>query len=384
MPLKIKVIFCTDGIFPFQVGGMQRHSRLLIEHLAATQEAELVVIHPHAETVFEKGLGIKEEYIPGIDPSKLYLKECYRYSKRVMDVLSRYPDHLIYSQGLSVWYRIQDVASRLIINPHGLEAYQCLSVKDKLTAIPFKIIFNHLFKHAATVISLGGRLTGILRQHIPDSKKIVVLANAVSLPTLQPPVKNERLHVLFIGRFAPNKGIHVLLKAIEELNAEGYEQHITYQLGGKGPLYDAYKKKYPYQNVRYLGFVSDDQLADLYRTNDLFVLPTLFEGMPTVVLEAMSYAMPIVVTDVGATAELVSEQNGFLIKKNDVADLKKAILTFYKMNEAERKKRSENSYTKVKDQFTWEKIAEKHIQLFKTLKGLNSFETQAEIKLNKV
>lgn len=383
--MKIKVIFCTDGIFPFQVGGMQRHSRLLIEQLASTGEVELVVIHPHAEGVFEKALGIKEEPIQGIDPSRMYLKECYRYSKRVMQVLARYPDHLIYSQGLSVWYRIREVAPRLIVNPHGLEAYQCISVKDKLTAIPFRIIFNHLFKQSARIISLGGKLTEILRQHIRDAKKITVIANAVTLPVYQETKnKSEHLNVLFIGRFAHNKGIHILLKAIEELNAEGYENKICYQLGGKGPLYESYKQKYRYENLHYLGFVSDDQLIDLYKHNDLFVLPTLFEGMPTVILEAMSYAMPVVVTDVGATAELVSEQNGFLIKKNDVSDLKKAILAFYKLNETERKKLSESSYSKVKNQFTWEKIAEKHIQLFKTLKGLNSEEVKADIKLNKV
>lgn len=383
--MKIKVLFCTDGIFPFQVGGMQRHSRLLIEHLAATGEVELVVIHPHAETVFDKTLGIKEEPIQGIDPSNMYLKECYRYSKRVMDVISRYPDHLIYSQGLSVWYRIGDVSSRVIINPHGLEAYQCISLKDKLTAIPFKIIFNRLFKQAAKVISLGGRLTDILRQHIADTQKIEVIANAVTLPPPQE-IKNKREHlnVLFVGRFAHNKGIHILLKAIEELNAAGYETKITYHLGGKGPLYESYKQKYRYQNLKYLGFVPDEQLIDLYKSNELFVLPTLFEGMPTVILEAMSYAMPIVVTDVGATAELVSDKNGFLIKKEDVADLKNAILKFVDMSNEERRKLSENSYKKVKAQFTWEKIAEKHIQLFKTFKSLNSKEVRADIKLNKV
>ncbi|MGV2336128.1 MAG UNVERIFIED_CONTAM: glycosyltransferase family 4 protein [Planctomycetaceae bacterium] len=47
----------------------------------------------------------------------------------------------------------------------------------------------------------------------------------------------------------------------------------------------------------------------------MFVFPTRFEGMPTVVLEAMAAAMPIIVSETGATGEFVSSDNGYLIKK---------------------------------------------------------------------
>jgi glycosyltransferase involved in cell wall biosynthesis len=367
--LKIKVIFCTDGIFPHQVGGMQRHSRLLIEQLASNKEISLVVIHPHPAQVFDGGLGITEEHVSPIDANKTYLLECYRYSKRVFAILLKYPDHLIYSQGLSVWYGIKKIAHRIIVNPHGLEPYQCISLKDKLTAIPFKFVFNYLFRQAANVVSLGGKLTDILKQHIPDDQKIIELPNAVTLPAERAFSKKttEKLNLLFVGRFAHNKGIHILLTAIEELNATGYADKITYNLGGKGPLFEEYRKRYTFGNLNYLGFIADDQLIELYKNNDLFVLPTLFEGMPTVVLEAMSYGMPVIVSDVGATSELVSTDNGYLIPKNDTGILKKTILAFYNLKEEERKRLSENSYQKVLKNFTWEKIAEKHIQVFKQL-----------------
>ena len=60
MSTRKQVVFCTDGIFPHAVGGMQRHSTLLIEELAKSGRFSIVVIHPHNAPVFNQSLGIKE------------------------------------------------------------------------------------------------------------------------------------------------------------------------------------------------------------------------------------------------------------------------------------------------------------------------------------
>ena len=120
-------------------------------------------------------------------------------------------------------------------------------------------------------------------------------------------------------------------------------------------------------NVHYLGFADDDKLVELYEENDIFVLPTFFEGMPTVVLEAMSYGMPIIVTDTGATTDLVDHTNGYIIEKADVSSLKNAIVQFYQLDDAKKKMLSLHSYNKVKDNFTWNVVAQKHYDLFKSM-----------------
>lgn len=363
---KINVIFCTDGIFPFQVGGMQRHSRFLVEHLSKMKHLQLVVLHPHKEKVFASNTSIIEEYIPPIDITKNYLKECYHYSKRVYEVIKKYPGSIVYSQGLSVWFNIQKINMPVIVNPHGLEPYQGISVKDKLISIPFQFIFNSIFNQAGYVVSLGGKLTDILREKLKDKNKIVVIPNAIELPLHIPKrTWNKKLKLLFVARFAHNKGIHILLEAIKQLNEEGYTDQFEFNLGGKGPLFEHFSKKFNFENVNYLGFVSDEQLVDLYRTNDLFVFPTLFEGMPTVVLEAMSYGMPAVVSNVGATAELIDDKSkGYLIKKNSVEELKKSILHFYHLDTAEKQQLSDAAYNHVKNNFTWDIVAKKHLELF--------------------
>jgi glycosyltransferase involved in cell wall biosynthesis len=215
-------------------------------------------------------------------------------------------------------------------------------------------------------------LTNILKKNITNKKtQIVVLSNGVIIPLRfqNAEVKNQDvLNLLFVGRFASNKGIHILLEVIKELNDSGYEDKIVYNLAGKGPLWSHYSDNFKFKNVKYLGFVSDAQLLDLYTKNDLFILPTLFEGMPTVVLEAMSYSLPIIVTEVGATSELVNSSNGFLIKKNDVKALKEAIVTFYNLPKSEKAALGKGSLQIAKNNFTWEIVANKHIELFTFIK----------------
>ncbi len=371
MEKKIQLVFVTDGIFPHAVGGMQRHSRLLIEELSKINELDLIVIHPHDELkVFKdfdniKEIGLKTTKTKNISE---YFLNAYRYSKQVYNELMKFPNAIIYSQGMSVWYGIKNVGNRLIINPHGLEPYQVLTLKEKIITAPYRYVHNYLFKHASKIVSLGGRLTDIFIKELNLPKeKIVVLPNAAKVP--QPVSRNFNpapLQFLFVGRFAFNKGIQVLVDAAIELNEEGYRDKFKFALVGKGPLYDHFLNIYKEPNVKFYGGADDTTLFNLYKESDVFVLPTLFEGMPTVVLEAMGYGLPIIVTDTGATRQLVDDTNGFIIEKKSVESLKSAILKYASLHIEERKKLSEASYNKLKNNFTWQIVAQKHFELFKS------------------
>lgn len=362
---SIKILFCTDGIFPHAVGGMQRHSRLLIEKLAVIPDLELVVVHPHENINLFNNPAIKEIALPAIKTSGNYLINCYNYSKLVYETALLHPDAVIYSQGLSVWHGIAQLGKRTTINPHGLESYQSLSYRDYLKGIPFRTIFNHLFRKSYKVVSLGGRLTDILKKVVP-AHKIAELPNAVNVPQLvERKFNSNPVRFLFVGRFALNKGINILAEAVNVLNMEGYGEQTEFNLVGKGPLYEEYIQKYRYPNLHFIGFADDDKLNELYRSNDVFVLPTLFEGMPTVVLEAMAHGMPIIVTDVGATLMMVDSANGWIIEKQNVASLVNSIKRYLQLTEADRRQLSDNSYKKVKSQFTWDIVAQKHADLFR-------------------
>lgn len=367
---KMKVLFCTDGIFPHQVGGMQRHSRLLVEALAETGLVELVVIHPHPGIqVFNSHPAITEIALPPLPGKKYYLFELWDYSKQVLEIARQYPEHLIYSQGLSIWAGIRTVSERLIVNPHGLEPYQVLGLKDKVKTWMFRRAFDYIFRRAGRVVSLGGRLTPILQSRMGSrANRIVVLPNATQDPgDLRPIAPPSKMGFFFAGRFAWNKGIGILLEAAKMLNTAGYADRYSLELGGKGPLFEEMKAQYSLPNVQFLGFIPDEELQNCYFRNQVFVLPTLFEGMPTVVLEAMAAAMPVIVTDVGATLELVSAENGRIIEKNNAQDLYDAMRQFIEMDPEPLSQLAHASRQKFLQSFTWQAVAQQHLAAFAQL-----------------
>lgn len=359
-----QVIICTDGIFPHSVGGMQRHSALLINALSSHKEWQIIVVHPHDEKLFAEYSNIIEHQITPIDEQKNYLRECYDYSKRVYRIIEKYPKAVIYSQGLSVWHKAKKIKNRLIVNPHGLEPFQAIGRKDKLVSIPFKMVFKSIFKRSSYVVSLGGKLTDILNR-IVGKNQVVVLPNGV-LPreNFTKTFRQNKRELLFVARFAHNKGIHLLMDAVKYLNDNNFADRFTLHLVGKGPLYNHYTENYKFSNVIYHGFVDDDELENLYRGCDGFVFPTLFEGMPTVVLEAMACQMPVICSNTGAVAELVDKNTGWLIEPNNINQLIESMRQLIESSQENLMSMAHFAHKKIENQFTWKSVAERHIQLF--------------------
>lgn len=385
---SIKVLFCTDGIFPHSVGGIQRHSKLLISALADRGEVELTVIHPHAgERIFADYPQIKEIVVQPLSTTRNYLLALYSYSKQVAAIAKQHPEHLIYAQGLTVWHEIKALGKRVIFNPHGLEPFQPLSLRDRGLGLPYQLIYRRIFKYAAKTVALGGRLTSILHQHVPQAEqKVVILPNATLLPPERrvPPRFQEKaatLRCLFLGRFASNKGITHLIEAARQLHESGQSEAYHFTLAGKGPLYESLRVHEDLlPNVDMPGFVDDDQLVGLFQDHDLFILPTLSEGMPTVVLEAMGYGMPIIVTDVGATKELVDASNGYIIDKQSPEAILEALDSFSHLSLQAKQAMAASSRARVAQHFIWDKVAEMHEHVFQEMATRNTINTSLAIK----
>ena len=365
----IHVVLCTDGVFPQAMGGMQRHSRLLAEHLAATGRVRLTVIHPHQPGLFDRGLGIEEVAIAPLDTERFYLGELWRYSGRVARELDRLRPDVILSQGFCVWKGIDRFTDRLIMHPHGLEMYQGLTRKERWLGTPFRMAVRYMARRSAVVVSLGGKLTGILQPEVRNSRaRVQVIPNAVDVPPAVAYVPGSPpLRMLFVGRFAFNKGLDLLLAVARRLEREGRADQVRFELAGDGPLRAAIQAEGVPANVILLGRVEDEELFRLYSECDAFILPTRFEGMPTVVLEAMARSRPIIVSDVGATAELVDASNGHLLPSGDADALYAAVVAFIGSTTAQRRAMGETSYTRCAERFTWPMVTQGFVELFESV-----------------
>jgi glycosyltransferase involved in cell wall biosynthesis len=171
---------------------------------------------------------------------------------------------------------------------------------------------------------------------------------------------------LFVGRFAFNKGLDVLLAVARRLVAEGRTDLVRFQLAGDGPLLEDLKRDLP-PNVALLGRVDDAQLNTLYADCAALILPTRFEGMPTVVLEAMARAKPIIVSDVGASGELVNPHNGYLLPPDDAEALYQAVVAFAGRTAEVRARMGEYSFARVNELFSWPVVVRRFEALFAEL-----------------
>jgi glycosyltransferase involved in cell wall biosynthesis len=374
---ELHIALCTDGVFPLATGGMQRHSRLLAEHLAAIEGVTITVFHPHPPGQFASSSGIREVHVPGIDVHRFYLRELWLYSARMAAALRtemKKPGgpEVIFSQGFSIWKDIGRFSSRLMVHPHGLEMFQGLTTKERMLGWPFRRLVRHVARNSAAVVSLGGKLTPVLQRQVEGSRAtVVVLPNAVEVPGHAPayPEEDAPLRLLFVGRFAFNKGIDVLMQVARRLIAEKKPGTVQFMLAGGGPLLEHYKAAGLPENVQLLGRVDDEALERLYSECHGLVLPTRFEGMPTVVLEAMAHARPVLVSDVGASAELVETgRNGYLLPPGNAEAFYQAVQRFAAESQAQRRSMGLSGFRTAGQRFAWPVVAKQHVQAMLNLR----------------
>jgi glycosyltransferase involved in cell wall biosynthesis len=140
--------------------------------------------------------------------------------------------------------------------------------------------------------------------------------------------RDERI-VLSVGRLSPEKGHKYLIDAISKIISTSPELKLKLLIAGGGPserkLKEQVNEKGLHQHVRLVGHCSD--IKGLFSIADLFVLPSLSEGSPNVLLESMASRVPIVATEVGGVPELVKDgESAILVPPADSESLKKAII----------------------------------------------------------
>ena len=161
-------------------------------------------------------------------------------------------------------------------------------------------------------------------------------------------LKNDKI-ILSVGRLEGAKNPLLLIDSFHALAK--YNPNVKLLVVGTGSLEkDVIKrvKKYNLQgNVKFLGVVSSDNVIELMKTSDVFLLTSAFEGMPISVLEALACGLPIVSTDVGEVKKVV--KNGFsgkIVSSHSKDDIAKAV--FEVLNDNERFK-AKNCVDSIKD-----------------------------------
>lgn len=179
-------------------------------------------------------------------------------------------------------------------------------------------------------------------------------------------IENKDLfRIICVTRITPRKGVRYLIEAFKNLsgNNDGISLKIIGDGDEKKELQELVKNLGIQNKVEFTGLVSHEKLPPYFSEADVFVLPSLNEGMSNSMLEALASGLPLVATDTGGTKELLEEgKNGLIVKMKDSRDIAEKINILFEDNNL-RMKMGEESRKKA-ELMSWEKVAREYFDLY--------------------
>ena len=197
----------------------------------------------------------------------------------------------------------------------------------------YTIVFNPLVRHGLTsATTIFTRTPDTARILSRSMQKKSINFVEVGVEHLRPP-RPQRLpgppRLLFAGRLLYWKGAHIAIEVLAELTRVSPGAQLT--IVGKGSeeqrLRSAALARGVADNVRFVSWLPQQELFDLYQTHDLFVFPSMHDSGGTVVVEALSFGLPVVCLDVGGPAQIVTQSSGAIVSTvgRDTAQLAAAM-----------------------------------------------------------
>ena len=185
--------------------------------------------------------------------------------------------------------------------------------------------------------------------------------------------KEERCIVGFIGELRKKKGIEVLLSAYAQINKIRPTSLLIVgevRQGEDKQYFDEFRSANPQLPITVTGYIPHNDLPSYYSVIDVFIHPSLRDGMPNAVLEAMACEEAVVATGVGGVSDVIKDgENGSIVPVNDADSLSKAIIELLE-NASLRKKFGESARRKIIEDFTLEKELAGNLDVYRKL-GLN-------------
>jgi len=179
-------------------------------------------------------------------------------------------------------------------------------------------------------------------------------------------IKEDGNLILFFGRIWEYKGLEYLIKAEPIITEEVSAAKIV--IAGTGENFKKYEKMIGNRRENFIIHnyrIPYEEGAELFQRSSVVVLPYIDASQSGVVPTAYGFKKPVVVTDVGSIPEIVDNgKTGFVIPPRDSRALAEAIIKLLK-DEKLRKEMGENAYKKLKEDFSWDRIAERTIEVYK-------------------
>ena len=244
--------------------------------------------------------------------------------------------------------------------------------------ISTKFISKSIWKNSSYVVANSKSLQETCKRFSPKHD-IKVITNGVDTEIFYPAKnkdfsRSKEVNILFVSRLMLQKGVDTLIKTCDILNQRGITNYKLTVVGEghlKSLMFSLIDKYNLRGKINYLGWKDLEDLPEIYRSGDIFILPSVMEGMSSVVLQAMASGLPIVASRVKGFEEVLEENvNGLFAEYNNPGQFANALGKLIESSEL-REQMSRNSFERSK-QFSWETISKQYLELYEKSIGLTN------------
>ncbi len=357
--------------FPNIQGGIETHCENLYEQIAQRDGVQITVVcrSRYSDKSLRQWNGIKFKHLwsPTISGVEAFIHTCFAVICARLcgtDILH------IHGIGPAFWTPLAKLLGMTVVVTHHGEDYN----REKWGYIARFILKTGEYfavKYADRLIVISQVLS---RKFVDHSYKVAVIPNGVPRPSLSGDdsfLRKHGLHdkqyVLTVARLVPEKRQLDLIESYLGCSASSRDDCRLVLVGG-----DDFRSQYSNtvkemcsqnENISYLGVVTGDDLASIYRYAKLFVLPSSHEGLPIALLEAVSYAINIAASDIEPNLEVgLPEQCYF-----PLGDKTALGTTIEKAVSREPGCDHRDVYSQILEKYSWSKIAQDTVNLYTEL-----------------
>jgi glycosyltransferase involved in cell wall biosynthesis len=230
---------------------------------------------------------------------------------------------------------------------------------------------SRLFSISKSVTAVSFAVADELRTYGLDVGKIDIVRNGVDEKTFVPVNNREstQKYVLYTGVLRARKGLFDLVDCAEQVCR--VHSTVKFVICGTGPFFSKIENEIQRRGlngrVLLLGRVKRSRLIQLYQNATIHVVPSHYEGLPTVLLEAMSCGLPVVATNIGGNNEVISNgSNGFLVPPKNPKVMGEVILKLLD-DEGLRERTGKAARKTIENYYTWDKIATNFVDIYESV-----------------
>ncbi len=306
---------------------------------------------------------LKENNIEIISIKKRYLFDPLNFFKIVKSIRKVNPDIIHTHLGADIYGPLASYFVnkniKIVSTEHNIN-----KTEKKLAKVLKKFTLKKIYKVCA--VSLAVKNDAIKRYNI-NKEKIELVYNGVDLDYFKVDSNNkninkEKIIIGAMGRLCRQKGHKILIEAFSKVNNDNLVLEIAGEGGLKSQLQDQINNLKLNNKVRLVGQVNN---REWFNNINIFVMPSLWEGLGLAVLEAAACHKPIIASSVDGILEILNEENSFLYKKNDNNELtQKLNYLTKKLNHPSVEEKVSKAYNLVKNKFSLNKMIENYQNIY--------------------